>query len=253
MAEFQYLGQGNSEAQDKLATSFLLAQSLPGFALTGVLAGGSVQQTTTASGSVVITAGADVVQGSALAGSSILVNDTSKTLDVFTTSPVGGLPRNDLVVFDSVTRTLRVIVGVPNASPSDPSFPATVCVHARLRHQAGATAIPGGRIDDLRKYTTAGTAVHRDGAGLYRPVDVAFDAQWSTDASGVVTSVFDLTAHGMTRLRGVSFTGYGLTAGGIVATVSDTTLSAVRLKLWAGATAQVSTSVFGMLVFHGSA
>jgi len=153
MAEFQYLDGGNTEAQDRLATSFLLAQTSAGLATTGVLAGLAVTQTTTASGAVLVDAGAAPVQASVNTGVALLVNDTQATLDVFTTEPMGGLPRNDVVAFDSITKALIFIKGEPNAAPTDPTVPDTACALARLRHAASASTIPTAKIDDLRVST----------------------------------------------------------------------------------------------------
>jgi len=154
MGTFQMLDGGNSEAQDRLATSFLLAQSSPGLAATGVLSGLVVTQTTTASGAVLIAAGAAPVQASVGTGVALLVNDTQATLDVFTANPMGGLPRNDVVAFDSVTKAIIAIIGTPNAAPTDPTVPDTACPLARLRHAASATTIPTAKIDDLRVATS---------------------------------------------------------------------------------------------------
>ena len=149
MATFQMLDEGNSEAQDRLATSFFLAQTSAGLARTGVLSGLVVTQTTTASGAVLVAAGAAPVQASVGTGVALLVNDTLATLDVFTAHPVGALPRNDIVAFDSVTKALIAIIGTPNATPTDPTVPATACALARLRHAASATTIPTAKIDQL--------------------------------------------------------------------------------------------------------
>jgi hypothetical protein len=154
MAEFDYLASGESEAQARQATSYLFAQSSIGLAATGVLSGLAVAQTSTASDSVEIAAGAAVVQASVLVGASLLVNNTTKTLDVLTANPMGGLPRNDVVAFDTLTDLIIVIVGTPNASPTDPTVPTTACPLARLRHGASATTIPTANIDDLRSYTS---------------------------------------------------------------------------------------------------
>src|SRR5665647_2529813 len=138
MGTFQYMGGGNSEAQDRLATSFLLAQTSPGLATTGVLSGLAVTQTPTASGAVLVAAGAAPVQASVGTGVALLVNDTQATLDVLTAHPMGGLPRNDIVAFDSVTKALIAIKGEPNATPDDPTVPATAC-----RNRASAHAVSG--------------------------------------------------------------------------------------------------------------
>jgi hypothetical protein len=67
---------------------------------------------------------------------------------------MGGLPRNDIVVFDSITATIIAITGVPNATPTDPTVPATAVKLARLRNIAGATAIDTAHIDTLIVPTT---------------------------------------------------------------------------------------------------
>jgi hypothetical protein len=152
--EYEYHNAGNSEAQEKVALSRLFAQAVSGLAATGVLGGLVVIQTTTASGSVVITAGAAVVHSSMTAGASLLVCDSNKTLDIFTANPMGGLPRNDIVVFDSLTASLIAIIGVPNATPTDPTVPNTAIALARLRNLASATTIPTAQIDTLIVPTT---------------------------------------------------------------------------------------------------
>jgi len=150
MPEFQYLDGGNSEVQDMQAEAYLYASSgTTGIAATGVIEGLLVTQTGTASGSVLIAAGACVNQASLGQGASRLINPSQKTLDIFTANPVGGLPRNDIVVFDSVTKLIAVIVGTPNATPTDPTVPATEVALARLRHAASATTIPTAKIDTL--------------------------------------------------------------------------------------------------------
>jgi hypothetical protein len=154
MTEFQYLNQGNSEAQDRLATSFLLQQTpTPGLATTGVFAGLAVAQTATASTAVTISSGAGNSQDTVGNGAAFLINDTVKTLDILTANPVGGTPRNDIVVFDSATTSIRALIGIPNASPTDPTIPATAIPLARIRNAGGATSIPSTAIDDLRTYT----------------------------------------------------------------------------------------------------
>lgn len=190
MTEFQYLDEGNSEAQLRLATSFLLAQSSLGKAATGVLAGLDVTQTSTASASVLVAAGACVTQDTVAAGVALLVNDTSKTLDVLTANPMGATPRNDLVCFDPATKSIRLIVGTPNASPTDPTMPTAAVPLARIRNAASATSVPTSAIDNLRVFTSllpdsgklsvtsslAGLRVHRQ---VY--------PGGSTDANGFIT------------------------------------------------------------------
>jgi hypothetical protein len=176
MTQFQYLNEGNTEAQDKLAEAYLFAQSSEGIATTGVLSGLAVSQTTTASANVVVGAGAGIVQASRLNGADRLINDTDYTLDVLTSNPVGGLPRNDIVVFDSATVAagtggIRVVVGTPNAIPTDPTVPSTAIPSARLRHAASATTVPAAKIDDLRTFTKlAEASVGTDTGWLDLPI-----------------------------------------------------------------------------------
>jgi len=175
--EFQYLDGGNSEVQDMQAEAYLYASSgTTGIAASGVIEGLVVTQTGTASGSVLIAAGACVNQASLGQGASRLINPSSKTLDIFTANPVGGLPRNDIVVFDSVTKLITVIVGTPNATPTDPTIPATADALARVRNLASATTIPTAQIDNLIVATTL--------RGIPAPISVP------TFATGVTAFAF---------------------------------------------------------------
>ncbi len=154
MAEFKYLDQGNSEVQDKQAEAYQYTSSgTTGIAATGVIEGLVVRQTATASGSVLIDAGACLDQASLGQGADRLINPSQKTLDIFTAHPMGGLPRNDIVTFDSITTAIIPVIGTPNASPTDPTVPATSVALGRLRHAASATTIPTAKIDDLRVFT----------------------------------------------------------------------------------------------------
>jgi hypothetical protein len=111
-----------------------------------------------------------VNQASLGQGADLLVNDTSKTLDIFTGNPMGGVPRNDIVVFDSVTSSIIVVVGTPNATPTDPTVAATRTPLARLRHAASATTIPTAKIDDLGVTTylrgVSASAPYAEAAGV---------------------------------------------------------------------------------------
>ena len=159
MVVSEYHNGGNAEADEKQGLAALLAQSSPGIAITGVLYGLAVTQTATASGSVQISQGAGVVQASLTSGASLLTNP-APTLDVFTANPMGGLPRYDIVAFDALTATVKVFVGTPNATPTDPTVPNTALKLFRLRNGANATTIPNANMDDLRVYTRlAGTDV----------------------------------------------------------------------------------------------
>lgn len=159
MTQFIRDKAGASEPQQKMALSYLFAQDSAGLASDGVLTGLAVSQTGSASASVVIGKGSGVAQDSVLNGASMMVLDTDLTLDVLGVNPMGGLPRNDIIVFDAATISggaggVRVIVGTPNASPTDPSVPATAIPLARLRHAASATTVPTSVIDSLRVFTS---------------------------------------------------------------------------------------------------
>lgn len=154
MTEFIRDKAASTEVQQKKALAFLFAQDSVGLATDGVLTGLVVTQTGTASANVLISAGAGVSQDTVGNGASELVNDTQKTLDILTANPMGATPRNDIVVFDSATTSIRVIVGTPNAVPTDPTVPATAIALARLRHAASATTVPTAKIDDIRSFTS---------------------------------------------------------------------------------------------------
>ena len=203
MAEYEYLRAGNSEATEKKALNALFDPA------TGVLSGLVVTQTTTASGSVLIASGSALVHPSAVSAS-LLGNDTSKTLDVFTANPVGGLPRNDIVAFDQITASIAAIIGVPNATPTDPTVPATSVALARLRHLSpggiGATTIPTAQIDQLAVPT-------------YLRGTTPDDTGWIAPSLASEWSVFNSETIGYRRLNGViylrgrgSSTGTGSTA-----------------------------------------
>jgi hypothetical protein len=149
MTEFKAGAQGESEAQWQEFLSYLFAQSSTGTAATGVLAGLVVSQTATASVSVVVGRGAAVVQPSLTTGAIPLLSDADKTIDVLTANPVGSLPRNDLVIFNADTVALEVVIGTPNASPTDPNVSANHVTLARIRNAANATTIPASALDNL--------------------------------------------------------------------------------------------------------
>ena len=156
MTQFEFLHAGGTEAQQKIALAWLMDQVSLGKARTGVVAGLLVSQTGTPSTSVQIQSGAAMTQNAVLDGASLLVNDSTATLDVLGPNPMAGVgsPRWDLIVFDNATRTIRAITGTPSGTPVDPATPATAAPLARLRHAANATTIPSSAIDDLR--TSAG-------------------------------------------------------------------------------------------------
>jgi hypothetical protein len=159
VTEFVYHNAGATQAQQYQFLSYLFNQSTTGLVVPGVLTGLAVSQTSTASGQVLVAAGAGVAQDVVLSGASGLCNPSQKTQDVFTANPANTLPRNDIVVFDAATKTISVVTGTPNASPTDPTVPATAFPLARLRHAANATTIPNAKIDDLRSIITLSGAI----------------------------------------------------------------------------------------------
>lgn len=157
---------GASEAQLKQIVAYQYAQDSTGLAKDGVTAGLGVTQTATPSKSIIIGAGMGIVQDAVGNGAVPLVNNSAFTLDVLTANPLTGVSRNDVVVFDAATTNnatetggIRVIIGDPNVSPTDPAVPATAVKLARLRHAGTATTIPGSAIDDWRVSTTLVGAV----------------------------------------------------------------------------------------------
>lgn len=154
MAWFEYHNAGNSEQQQLQALAFMLTQGSVGKANTGVLSGLTVAQTTTASGSVVVSAGAGVVQAATLDGASLVGDVQDTTIDVLVASPMGSIPRNDIVVADRATGSIRVIVGSPSVTPADPTVPSSAVMLARIRNAANATTVPNSAIDDLRVMTS---------------------------------------------------------------------------------------------------
>lgn len=196
MTIFLYHAQGNSEVQEYQGLSMLVSS-------VGVLSGLVVSQTTTASGSVVIAPGAAAARASLLDGMGLIGDLQATTLDVLTGSPVGGTPRNDIVIIDRATKSIRVLVGTPGALPEDPTVPASAVALARLRHAAGATTIPTAKIDDLRVPAAlagatilVGSTTQRAalspyvGLSIYR-TDVKRQETW--DGTGWYTMVFGET------------------------------------------------------------
>jgi len=201
--EFQYLDGGNSEVQDMQAEAYLYASSgTTGIAATGVIEGLVVTQAPTANGTVLIAAGACVNQASLGQGASRLINPSQKTLDILTANPVGGLPRNDIVVFDSITKLITVIVGTPNATPTDPTVPATSVALARLRNLASATTIPTAQIDQLAVATTVRGAIGADGKANGVPIPATSTAKagkrihWDNYAGTTTTGGYLTVTHG---------------------------------------------------------
>ena len=215
MAEFERLHAGNSEVQEKQSVAFDFAQTATvGLAATGVLTGLMVNQTSTASGSVILGAGAGVVGSTVGAGVSEGINPGDVTFDVFTANPVGGLPRNDIMVWDSVTRQFGAVIGTPNASPSDPTVANTKLPLGRLRHAASATTIPLAKIDDLRTFTAlrgvpvqvlnqaARDALFKyDGLRVYR-LDLHLVETWNGSRWAGAPQVYTPTVTGITQGNG---------------------------------------------------
>lgn len=200
MTEWKTAAAGETEAQFRQFLSYLFAQASAGYASTGVVAGLAVAQTATASGSIVVGRGMAVVQPSLTAGGTPVVSNADKTVDVFTSSPMGALPRYDLVIFNADSGAIEVVVGTPNASPTDPNVTSNHVKLARLRNAANATTIPTSAIDDLRVMThfygstqlVTGTTQRNAlpkyvGLKVYR-TDVKREEQW--DGTGWFTFVF---------------------------------------------------------------
>jgi hypothetical protein len=153
VTEWKTAAAGESEAQFRQFLSYLFAQSSTGVASTGVVDGLAVAQTATAGTAVVIGRGAAVVQSSLTSGAAPLVSNADKTIDILTASPMGGLPRYDLIIFNADTAAIEAVIGTPNAAPTDPNVSANHVKLARIRNAASATSIPNSAIDDLRVFT----------------------------------------------------------------------------------------------------
>ena len=237
-----YHKAGNAETDEKMGLAALLAQTATvGVAATGVLYGLAVSQTATASGSVQVAQGAGVAQGSVTAGASLLYNP-APTLNIFTANPVGSLPRYDIVVFDSLTGNVSVIVGTPNATPSDPTVPNTALKLARIRNAANATTIPASAIDDLRVYTqllmppgykatTSGTdSITPSAANTPTSKTISFPAGFFTAAPNVMLTL-------STSVPGTGATG-----------IAATNVTATGFTAWITRTNTTTTSFFWMAV-----
>lgn len=218
MSEFELDNQANGEAEQKQAGAYLFAQSSVGKAATGVLSGLAVSQTATASGSVLVAPGAGVAQAAVLDGVSLLVNNTSKTLDVLVANPVGSLPRIDSVVFDAATTSVRAIIGTPSATPSPPTLPSSAVLLAQLRQiqsgQPGYGTIPTSAIDDLRTFTSLALGAAVSGtftptAGFYDTPSLSYSLNGTvastTPGLGVVLKAGNVTLNGNIRRTGASF------------------------------------------------
>lgn len=211
MTEYKAAVSGEAEATWRQFLSYLFRQDTTGVTTDGVMGGLAVAQTTTASSAVLIGLGSAVVQDSLLNGVSPLISNAVKTLDVLTANPMGATPRNDLIVFDAATVSLAVIVGVPNAVPTDPTVPATAVPLARLRHAASATTIPAAKIDDLRVVTS----LTRD-----RKVTVAVQSGSLTLNTGWQNAVLLATTPGKWMIRAEGQLDYAVAAAGRQYTVS---------------------------------
>lgn len=202
MSEWKAAALAESEAQWRQFLSYLFKQQVggqAGFAVAGVVAGLGVTQTTTASASVVVAAGAGVVQSTVTTGVEPLLSNADKTLDILTGSPMGALPRNDVIVFDPSTATVRALIGTPNASPSDPSIPGYMLVLARVRNAANATSIPASAIDDLRQFTTLNVPAPTQST-TYNPVWSQIGGTNLSVGSGTLTGRYFVTAMGSRQL-----------------------------------------------------
>lgn len=155
MSTFKSAAAGETEAQFRQFLSYLFQQSTRGTSVTGVLGGAglSVSQTATPSSSVQVISGAALQQSSLTTGVTPLISNATVTVDVLGPSPMGALPRNDLIVFDTVTASIVAVIGTPNASPTDPTPPNPSVPLARLRNPASATTVVNANIDDIRVFT----------------------------------------------------------------------------------------------------
>ena len=245
MAEFQYLHGLNSMVQDMQAEAYLYASSgTVGIAATGVIDGLVVTQALTANGTVLIGTGACINQASLGQGGSRLINPSQKTLDIFTANPMGGLPRNDIVVFDSITATILAIIGVPNATPTDPTVPATAVALARLRNLASATTIPTAQIDNLIVATTLRGVVTLPDPKLN--VTLAGSSLVTTSASGNVLIAFGVTfasAPVVVACNGDGGTHNNMSVGLYSSTATTTTNTTVSCRVGETGGIVASTSV----------
>jgi hypothetical protein len=196
VSEFKGFAAGSSEAQVLQTLSYLFKQQVggaPGFAVAGVVAGLGVSQTATASGSVVVGSGMGVLQSTVTSGMAPLVSNADKTVDVLGASPMGSLPRIDVIVFKQSTASIEVIVGTPNASPVANPAAAFELQLAQINHAANATTVPTSAITDLRVFTT---------------LNVPDAAQWQsitpvyTNTLGESLSVGNGTISGRVRISG---------------------------------------------------
>lgn len=164
-----------TESQFRRVQSQLFIQGAFLNARNGVLGPSGLGVTTSTSPkSVRVDAGSAVTQQASLSGAWITHSDAALDIDVLTDNPVGGTPRNDIVIIDSGTESIRVLIGQPNAAPEDPTVPATAVALQRIRHAAGATSIPASALEggDLRTWTVMRGGIvnvrnEADRAGVY--------------------------------------------------------------------------------------
>ena len=253
MTEFSYDTAGNNEPQQKKALAYHFRQDSPGLATDGVLAGLVVSQQATASRYVDVGIGSAVTQDSGSNGASQLVNDAEKAVAVLVTDVAEANPRNDLIVFDSATNSVRKIKGTANATPSDPAVPATAVRLARVRVKsatayAGTEVVSAADIDDLRPPTALATSIQvasqaeRDrvpaanGTRVFRTDTKVFETyyggQWRPDAFAQECGVWTPPnqAAGNTRLNvaAVNVT----TAGFDVQSSNWTSATATGAPIW---------------------
>lgn len=190
------LRTGEQEAEFRQLWSYLLEQSSTGKAKTGVLAGCAVAATTpSATGSVVIGVGLANVQPTTGGGAFPELVTAAETVDVFTANPMQfeTNPRNDII---GITQdgAATVLVGTPNAIPTDPTVPSTVVPLWRLRHAAGATTITPQAADDLR--ASISLNVTEPGWVTYTPAWTA-DVTNPNPGNGSVTGRYKAGRDGM--------------------------------------------------------
>ncbi|NUO59002.1 MAG: hypothetical protein HOV78_20265 [Hamadaea sp.] len=192
MTEWKAAALAEQESQWRQFLAYLFRQQVgsvsPGFAVSGVVAGLGVSQTSTASGSVIVGPGMGVIQWSVTNGVEPLLSNANKPIDILTDSPMGALPRNDIIAFDPATSTIRAIIGVASASPVDPPEAGFMLSLARIRQiatgQPGAGAITAAQIDDLRTFTTLNGA-----PGLWQPYSPLLYSGMTATPTVIATTV----------------------------------------------------------------
>ncbi len=144
-------GDGETEAQFRKFVAQLFSGS-------GVFSGMTVTQTTTASGSVVVSAGMAVLEDST--GAYPLMADASYTLNVLGANPVGSSVRTDLIVADKSSPTAPVLVLGTSGSSTAPTPTSSQVLLAQLNHTASATTVTTARIDNTVRSTCYLTGVN---------------------------------------------------------------------------------------------